>query len=395
MVTDQAKIQEVLTRGVERIYPSREEFEKKLMSGERLRIYLGIDPTSPHLHIGHLPPLLALRRFQELGHEVILLIGDFTAQIGDPTDKTAPRQPLTQREVKENLRTFKRQASRVLKIGGMRGAKLKFNSQWLSRIPLGDFVRLAQHATVQQMLARDMFDERLKNDRPIGVHEFLYPLLQGYDSVAMGVDVEIGGNDQTFNMLVGRDLMKAYMNKEKFVFATKLLVNPTTGKKLSKTEGALINLDDAPNDMFAKVMAIDDGMTVSLAELSTTMPMSEIEGLKGMVPRDAKLKVAHELVQMICGKDAADMAQAEFVRVFSEGKAPTEVESYKVGSGAIALIDLLVATGTASSKSDARRLIEQGGVSMNEEKKSDPSEMITVSGQTLRVGKHRFIKIVQ
>ena len=400
MVTDPAKIQEVLTRGVERIYPSREAFEKKLMSGERLRIYLGIDPTSSHLHIGHLPPLLALRRFQELGHEIILLVGDFTAQIGDPSDKLSARQPLTVRQVRENLKTFKRQASKVLKIGGMRGAKMKFNSEWLSGMKVADFIGLTQHITVQQLIQRDMFQERLKSDKPIGLHEFLYPLMQGYDSVAMGVDVEIGGNDQTFNMLIGRDLMKAYVNKEKFVLVCRLLVNPVTGKKLSKTEGALVNLDDAPNDMFAKAMAIDDAMSLPLAELSTLMPMAGIEKLgedlktNVLSPRDAKLAVAHALVSMMYDIKAGDEAKAEFIRVFSEGLAPTEVLTHKVGKENAALIDLLVDTKLAESKSEARRLIEQGGVSIDEEKKSDPNETIAVSGQTLRVGKHRFIKII-
>ena len=400
MVTNPEKIQEVLTCGVERIYPSREEFEKKLMSGERLRIYLGIDPTSPHLHIGHLAPLLALRRFQDLGHEVILLIGDFTAQIGDPTDKASPRQPLTARQVREHLRTFKKQASKVLKIGGLRGAKLKFNSQWLSNLTLANFVDLARRTTVQQLLARDMFQERMKSDRPISLHEFVYPLLQGYDSVAMGVDVEIGGNDQTFNMLVGRDLMKSFLNKEKFVLATRLVVNPATGKKFSKTGGALVNVDDEPNDMFVKVMAIDDAVIVAIAELATQMPLSRVREIEvalrngTMPPRDVKLEVAHAVVATLHSQEKADEAKTEFIRVFSEHRAPSEIETRKIGKPQIALFELLILTKTAGSNSEARRLIEQGGVSLNDERRSDPNEMVHIQGQTLRVGKHRFIKII-
>jgi tyrosyl-tRNA synthetase len=399
--SDAKLIKEALERSVDTIYPSRQELEKALANGKKLRIYLGIDPTGPHLHFGHATNLLVLKRFQELGHEIILLIGDFTARIGDPTDKLAPRQPLTAKQVAENFKTFKKQVSKFIKFTGPNKAKIMFNSKWLGKMTFSDVIKLSQHITVQQMIQRDMFQERLKANKPIGANEFFYPLMQGYDSVVMDVDMEIGGTDQTFNMLVGRDLLKIYKNKEKFVLTTKLLINPKTGRKLmNKSEGGLINLDDKPNDIFGKVMAIDDEAMFSLAEYSTEMPMEEIDKLKSGIaadkigPRDAKLRVAFAAVELIYGKSAAEKAEEEFVRVVSKKETPTKIKSLKLKVKSLNLVDLLVVTKLASSKSEARRLIEQGGVKIDGEKQTNLNKSVPLNKEILlQVGKMRYLKI--
>ncbi|MCR4314043.1 MAG: tyrosine--tRNA ligase, partial [Candidatus Uhrbacteria bacterium] len=257
--TDSKKIEELLTRGVEKIFPSREFLEARLKEGKQLSLYLGIDPTGPDLHIGHSIQLRKLRQFQDLGHKVILLIGDFTGMIGDPTDKSATRVRLTREQVLANAEKYKEQASKILDFGGKNPVELRYNSEWHAKLSLTEVLELAAHFTVPQMLARDMFKKRMQEGKDVYMHEFLYPLMQGYDSVAMDVDGEVGGNDQTFNMLAGRDLMKAMQGKEKFVIAGKLLADPT-GKKMGKSEGNMITLGDSSDDMFGKIMSWTDGM---------------------------------------------------------------------------------------------------------------------------------------
>lgn len=393
------QIDELLNKGVERIYPSKEEFEKALLSGNKIKIYLGVDPTGEHLHIGHAASLLFLSKLQDSGHKIVFLIGDFTARIGDPTDKKATRHQLTEKEIKHNLKNFKKQASKVIRFSGKNSAEVKFNSKWLGKMDFEDVLNLASNFTVQQMIQRDMFQERLKESKPIGIHEFLYPLMQGYDSVALDVDAEIGGNDQTFNMLAGRDLMRMLKNKNKFVVAMKLLVN-SEGKKMSKTEGDLINLDDHPNDMFGKVMAMKDEYMFQLAEISTRMTLSEIDGLKtlvtkeGMNPRDAKARIAHELVRTYYDEKSADAAEAEFNKVFKNKELPEEIPYFKVGKAEIGIVDLIVESKLASSKGEARRLIEQGGVKIDGQKVLDVNKIISINskGILLQVGKRHFVR---
>ena len=402
IVTDKKLIDEALARSVEKIYPSREELERFLFSGHRLRIYLGVDATGAHLHFGHATNLLVLRRLQRLGHEIIFLIGDFTARIGDPSDKTAMRQPLTAEQVTENFKTFKKQAAKLIKFTGPNKALVRFNSKWLAKMNFEDVIKLASNFTVQQMIQRGMFQERLKADKPVGLHEFFYPLMQGYDSVAMDVDMEVGGNDQTFNMLVGRDLLKTYKNRDKFVLATKLLVNPKNGKKLmNKSEGGLINLDDTADDIFGKVMAIDDEAMFELAEHSTEMPLEDIATIQGQVaagtnPRDAKIKIAEAAVELVYGKAAAKRAKKIFLVMFSQHEKPAEAPIYKLKVESLKLIDLLVEVKLAPSKSEAWRLIEQGGVRINDQKKTDPIEKIKIEGEVLlQVGKRHFLRLIK
>ncbi len=387
-------------RFIENAYPSREALEKILNGNKKLKIYLGVDPTGPHLHLGHATNLLLLKQLQNLGHKIIFLIGDFTGRIGDPTDKLAARQPLTERQIKENLKTFKNQAAKIIRFSGKNPATVVFNSKWHKNMTFGKLIELAHHFTVQQMIERDMFQKRIKEEKPIGLHEFLYPLMQGYDSVALDVDMEIGGNDQTFNMLAGRTLVKIYKNKEKFVVTTKLLVDPETGKKImNKSEGGLINLDDEPGNMFGKVMALDDGVMFTLAALSTLAPDIEIIKMRSGVekgtlnPKDAKLKIAHDVVSLYHSPAAADKAEAEWIKTFSKRELPDDVEQLQIPNAKLQIIDLLLKAGV-SSKSEARRLLEQGAIKINNETKKDFQETLDLKGgEILKIGKHRFFKI--
>lgn len=395
--TDIKKIEEFLTRGVENIYPSAEFLKKKLLSGERQTMYLGVDPTGPTLHIGHAISLKKLKEFQDLGHQVILLIGDFTAMIGDPTDKSATRKQLTRKEVLNNCRLYKKQAATFLSFG-WRGAKLKYNSRWLAKMNFADVLNLASKMTVEQMSKRDMFKKRNEDGKSVYIHEFMYPLMQGYDSVAMKVDGEIGGNDQTFNMLTGRDLVKEINGKEKFVITTKLLVDPN-GKKMGKTEGNMITLNDSPAEMFGKVMSWTDGMILSGFELCTYVPVEEIEKIKqqilaGVNPRDIKVRLAKEIVTIYHSKEEALKAEEDFVKTFKEGGLPEKIDEISTISGEM-LSELSVKAGLVKSKGEFRRLVLEGAVSNQEtnEKISDPNWKV-VSTNIFKIGKRRFLKVI-
>ncbi|HXF44059.1 MAG TPA: tyrosine--tRNA ligase [Candidatus Paceibacterota bacterium] len=390
----QELIKEVLERCVDKIYPSKEALEDVLKSGRKMKVYLGVDPTGPHLHLGHATNLLILKKLQNLGHKIIFLIGDFTARIGDPSGKTTARKPLTEEEVKANLKTFKIQAGNIIKFGGPNGAIVKFNSEWHTKMSLENMIKLTQLLTVQQIIKRDMFQKRLKENKDIWLHEFLYPILQGYDSVVMNVDMEIGGTDQTFNMLVGRDLMKKIKQKEKFVLTTKLLENKKTGKKLmNKSEGGLINLDDKPDDLFGKTMALPDEAILPVAELSTEMPWSEVKQLKKMKPRDAKLKVAFWVVKLCHSEQTAARARENWEKLFSKKEVPAKIPTLKLQDKKILPTELLVKSGLPS-KSEARRLITQGAVELNGRKITNQQEKLNLSsGDVLKIGKHRFFKI--
>jgi tyrosyl-tRNA synthetase len=330
--TDPKKINSFLTRGIENIYPNKDFVRKLFLSGKKLKMYLGIDPTGPTLHLGHAVQLKKLKEFQELGHEVVVLIGDFTAMIGDPTDKSAVRKPLTRRQVLNNSKLYKKQIKNFLKIG-FGGAKIKYNSKWLSKMKFADVVDLASKMTVQQMLERDMFQKRIESNKPIHIHEFLYPLMQGYDSVAMGVDGEIGGNDQTFNMLAGRNLVKEISNKEKFVITTKLLED-NSGKKMGKTEGNMISMIDDEYEMFGKVMSWTDGMILSGLEVCTNISDEDLEKYKkdlesGINPRDLKIILAKEIIKIYHGEEKANKAEQNFIQTFQKGGLPENIEEIK------------------------------------------------------------------
>lgn len=392
--------QEILVRGVENIYPSKEELEKVLRSGKKIRVYQGFDPSMPNLHLGNYVGLLKLKEFQDLGHEVIFLVGDFTGMIGDPTDKSATRTRLSREQTQKNANNWKEQASRILSFDGANPAKMLFNSAWLDEISFIELMAITSHFTVPQLLERDFFQERIREDKTIYLHEFLYPVAQAIDSVKMDVDLEIGGNDQTFNMLAGRDLMKAMKGKEKFVLSTKLLVD-AQGNKVGKTTGNAIFLNMSANEMFGAIMSFPDEVIPLGFELLTLVPLEKIEENKENLtkgeanPMEMKKQLAYEVVKINYGEKLAKEAQEEFERVFQKHEVPEEeILVHKVKPGAVNVIDLLVDSKLAPSRSEAKRLIEQGAVDIDEETITNYQLPITVrEGMVIKAGKRRFVKI--
>lgn len=377
-------IDEILNRGIENVYPSR-ELVKARLEKEKLTFYLGVDPTGPTLHIGHLIPLLKLAELQKAGHKVFFLIGDFTAMIGDPTDKTAARKKLTHEEVLANCKTYKDQASKFISFEGENAAELKFNSAWLAKMNFSDVLELASLMTVDQMLKRDMFENRMKENKPIYIHEFMYPLMQGYDSVAMDVDGEIGGNDQTFNMLTGRDLIKSLKNKDKIVLTTKLIVDPA-GKKMGKTEGNMISLDQTPEDMFGKVMSWTDGMVPLGFELLTNTATPEGH------PKEVKVALAKAVVTLCFDEAAAEKAYQAFENTFSKGELPQDIQTIVAKKNDL-LIDVVVSAGIVESKGEFRRLVEGGGVEIVGQGKLEDINTKITAPIDVKIGKRRFLRI--
>lgn len=399
--SNQINIEEVLDRWAGEIYPSRDEFIKAFKN-KKLVFYHGVDPTSPYLHLGHSTNYLLLKKLQEAGHKVILLIGDFTAQIGDPTGKSSARVALTKKEVLNNCKKYKEQAGKILNFKSLKNpVQIRFNSKWLDKLTLNDVVRLFAHFTNGQMIKRNMFQERIAKNQEIYLHEFLYPILQGYDSVALNVDAEIGGNDQTFNMLVGRKLVEIYNKKEKFVITTPLLENPKTGKKMmSKSEGNLIALNDSPKEMFGKTMALPDETIIPCFKFCTEVPMIEIVEMErklseGTVnPRDLKVKLAKEITKLYHGEKASEKAEKEFENIFKVGELPQDIIEIKIEEQKIQILDLLVKLDLTSSKGEAKRLIIQKGVKENGIVIADWNQQIEVKkGTVYQVGKRKFAKI--
>lgn len=390
MVRDTKKIDKVLTRGVEKILPSKDKLAS-IMKKKRIALYQGFDPSSPNLHIGNLIGVRKLAQFQKLGHKVIFLIGDFTGMIGDPTDKSAARVKLTKKEVLENAKDYQKQIKNTLSFEGPNAAEVKFNSQWLSDLTFEEILELSSHFTVQQMIERNMFKKRLEKEKPIYLHEFLYPLMQGYDSMIMNVDLEIGGNDQLFNMMAGRTLVKAVKNKEKFVLTMKLLED-STGKKMGKTEGNAIDLTDLPTDMFGKIMSLPDGFIKSGIELLTDLSLDIAKNKK---PMNAKKLLAFEIVKQIHSKKDAEKAQKEFERTFQEGKTPKQLKTKSFSANKINIVKILTGTGLVKSKTQAKSLISQGAIKLDNKKVNNPAKNILLDkkGKVLKIGKARFIKI--
>lgn len=401
VITDAAKIDELLTRSVDSIYPTKDNLKKELLSGKQLRVYVGIDPTATYVHLGHATNYFLLKRLHELGHKIIVLIGDFTAMIGDPSDKTAARVRLTKKDVKENLKTFKKQIGKILDFEDKENPiEFQFNSKWLAKLSFEDVAELASHFTVQQMIQRDTFERRLKEQKPLYVHEFFYPLMQGYDSVALEADLEIGGTDQTFNMLAGRTLVSKIQGREKYVLTTTLLENPKTGEKLmSKSQGTGIGLDESPKDMYAKALRLPDEGIIQCFIDCTELPMNEIRAIQnklalGENPKEAKMRLAFEIVSMFHSKKDAQKAQEEFQSVFAEKEIPTDIKEIHVDD-IVELEDVVHEHKLLQSKSEFRRLIQGGGVRDMEtgEKILDPKKRILIP-LTLKLGKKNFIRII-
>jgi tyrosyl-tRNA synthetase len=398
-----ALIDDLLNRSVAEVIPSKDALREALLSGKKLKIYIGTDATGTSLHLGHATNYIVLEKFRRLGHKVIFLIGDFTARIGDPTDKDAARKQLTREDVKRNVRTWLKQIAPVI---GLKDRKnpvvIKYNHDWLSKLDFEDLISLASNFTVQQMLERDMFEKRLNEEKPIYLHEFFYPLMQGYDSVAMDVDIELCGNDQKFNALAGRTLQRKINNKEKFVFITTLLVNPVTGEKMmSKSQGTGVFLDSSAKDMFGGLMSQADENIPQLFTDCTYVPLEEIKkvesGLKSgeLNPRDVKARLAKEIVAIYHGWDEAERAADEFDSVFRDKELPSEMDEITVPFPSTDAVDMLISSGLISSKGEARRLIEQGGLKVDGEKISDPKAEIAVTekGIVIQAGKRKFVKV--
>lgn len=398
VITDKEKIEEALGRSVDHIYPTKEAFEELLLSGKQIRIYVGIDPTADYVHLGHSTNYLVLRRFHKLGHKIIVLVGDFTAMIGDPTDKTTARIPLTKETIAKNLTFFKEQIGKILDFEDKNNPiDFVYNSTWLSTLDFEKLVELASQFTVQQMLERDMFERRMKENKPLYVHEFFYPLLQGYDSVALEVDLEIGGTDQTFNMLAGRTLVRRYLNREKFVLTTPLLEHPVTHEKLmSKSTGTGITLNDPPEDMFGKVMALPDEIILQMFRDCTRMSLRDIEQKRELLengenPRNLKIDLAWEITTLYHGADAAESARKQWKEIFSEKKIPDMLPEITAKKSTL-LIDLLVEERLSKSKTGARRLFEQGAVEFDGVVVNDISFVVDRDG-ILRVGKKVLVRV--
>ncbi len=401
IITDESLIDELLSRSVAEILPSKELLKKELMSGRQLRLYIGADPTGTALHLGHATNYMVLEKFRKLGHKVILLIGDFTARIGDPTDKTAARVQLTREQTVENTKTWLKQLAPIVDLKDKENpVEVVYNHDWLSKLTFEDVVNLASNFTVQQMLERDMFEKRMEEHKPIYVHEFFYPLMQGYDSVQLNVDIEICGNDQKFNALAGRTLVQRYKNKEKFIFITTLLENPVTGEKMmSKSLGTGVFLDASPIDMYGKIMSQPDENIVQLFVDCTYVNLDEIQKIKKSLtdktanPRNVKARLALEITKIYHGEKAAIDAEQAFINTFAKGGIPDDIQEVKLGAGE-QLSDMLVKAGVVPSKAEWRRLIDGGGIKTEDDTKITDPNFKPTKTLILKVGKRRFVKIV-
>lgn len=393
--TNSKKIEEILNRGVEEIF-EKESLAKKLQSGKQLRIKFGIDPTGPKIHIGRAFQFWKLRDFQDLGHKIVLIIGDFTAQIGDASDKQAMRKPLTEKEIKENLKNYLVQIGEII---DMKKVELHYNSEWFKKMKIKDFVSLQMIFTAQQTIQRRNFKERWDEGKPIGLHELDYPLFQGYDSVAIKSDVEIGGSDQLFNLQAGRDIQKYFKQKPQDIMTSKML-NGLDGRKMSTSWGNIITIIDEPIDMFGKIMSMKDELIPEYLELATKLSKSEIEQIKKSSnnPRDIKARLAKEIVKMYHGEKEAQRAEEEFNKVFRSKELPTDIPVFKTSKNTYFILDILFDTKLASSKNEAKRLIEGGGVEVQigdkKERIADWKKEISLEdGMIIKVGSRKFVKI--
>ena len=389
-----------LVRGCEGLY-TPEELQQRLTdaagAGRQMRIKLGLDPTAPDIHLGHTVVLRKVRQFQDLGHKAVIIIGDYTARVGDPTGVNKTRPMLSPEQIDANAATYIDQAGTVLDTSPDK-LEIRKNGEWLAGLRLADILRLASQMTVARMMERDTFETRYKAGVPIGVHELLYPLMQGYDSVSIAADVELGGTDQTFNNLVGRQLQAHAGQKPQIVMIMPILVGLDGTEKMSKSKGNYIGVTEGPNDMFGKVMSIPDALMPNYYTLLTDLPGEEVHALLDPAqthPRDAKVRLARWVVNEFHGPEAADAAAAEFDRVFSRRDVPTDMPEIRAPAGTIGIVDLITAAGFAESNGEARRLVKQNAVSLDGEKITDIHAEVSVSpGQVLRVGKRRFGRIV-
>lgn len=392
IITDQNKIDEILTRGVEEVI-EREDLKKKLESGKQLRIKLGIDPTSPNIHIGRSIPLLKLKDFQDLGHQVVFIIGDFTGVIGDTSDKVSERPMLDREKVTENMKNYVAQAAKILDIDK---CEIRYNSEWLGKLTYGDIGEQADQFSLAEFIARDNIRRRLDAGTRVSLRELLYPLMQGYDSVAIKSDVELGGTDQRFNLLAGRKLQEHYKQEAQNIIMGPLLEG-TDGRKMSSSWGNTINLSAEPNDMFGKVMSVADEFIIKYFTLTTRVPLAEIKKMEedmksGANPRDLKMRLAYEIVRMYHGEEAAKREQENFINTFSQKQLPTDIP--EVAPTAYDIATLLVEAKICKSKSEARQVVDQGGVKVNEEKVPAGEYGFAIkTGDIIQKGSRFFVKV--
>lgn len=395
----------VISRGVVEIVPE-DELKRKVMksvvTGQPLKVKLGLDPSAPDIHVGHTVVMQKLRQFQELGHQVQLIIGDFTGRIGDPTGKSETRKQLTEEDVQRNAETYRQQ---IFKILDSEKTHVHFNSEWLAPMTFAEVVKLSAKVTVARMLERDDFTKRYNSNLPISIHEFFYPLMQGMDSVALESDIELGGTDQKFNLLMGRTLQKEYGKETQVAIMTPIIEGLDGVQKMSKSLGNYIGIDEEPNEIYGKAMSVPDELMLKYYELVTDLSNEELTALTEGVnsgeihPRDAKMKLAYTLVRMYNGQEAAEAAQEHFVTVFQQRALPEDIEDKEIPAseledGKIRLIKLLTLIGFASSNGEAKRSIQQGAVKLNEEKLTDPNaELELAGGEIIQVGKRKFAKL--
>lgn len=404
--TDKKAIEELLTRGVNEVI-DKKHLEQQLLSGKQLRVKLGIDPTSPNLHIGRSVPLLKLRDFQKLGHQVVLIVGDFTGLVGDTSDKESERKMLEEQEIAKNMQTYVEQAAKILDIDSV---EVQHNSSWLKKLGFGEIGKLANYFSLAEFIARENISKRLKEGNRVSLRELLYPLMQGYDSVAVKADVELGGTDQRFNLLAGRELQKHYGQESQDIVMTNLVLG-TDSRKMSSSWGNTINLTDEPNEMFGKVMSIPDDLIVTYFEHCTRVPLEKVKefavqlgafppllkggeggfekGSASVNPRDIKMILANELVRMYWGDQKAKEAQDYFINVFQKKTTPDEMPTAKVAG--MTIVDALVESKIATSKTNARQLVEQGAVKIDEVVVKSIDQKVA-SGNVIQKGKRFFVK---
>ncbi|MEO8285318.1 MAG: tyrosine--tRNA ligase [Chloroflexota bacterium] len=401
--TSDEAVREVMTRAVVEIIV-KDDFEKQLRSGRKLRVKLGIDPTGPLLHIGRSVPLFKLRQFQQMGHQIVLIIGDGTALVGDASDKDSERPILTSEQIEQNMATYKEQIGRILDLDKV---EFRYNGQWLLSLGFKDVIRLASKFTVAQMIQRENFSNRWDEGKPIGLHEILYPLMQGFDSVAINADVEIGGTDQLFNLMAGRALQEDFNQPPQAVLTVNMIPG-TDGRKMSTSWGNAVWILDEPRDQFGKIMSMGDHVIPTYFESVTTVPMTEVKVITGGIedgsihPMDAKKRLAWEIVKLYHGEEAADRAKSDFEKQFQERGVPTDIPTVPLArvlgdkaneAGELGILDLLINTGLAPNRKQAQRLVEQGGVKVDEDKVTDRTHSVNpAEGTVIKAGRN-FVRI--
>ena len=388
------KIEELLSRGAEDII-DKKHLKEALFSGKKLNIKFGVDPTGPNIHLGRATILMKLRDFQDLGHKITLIIGDFTALIGDASDKTAMRKPLTSKDIKENMKNYLFQIGKIL---DLKKTNVKYNSEWLGKLSTKDLIQISTSFTAQQMIQRRNFKERWEQGKEIGLHELLYPIFQGYDSVAIKSDVEIGGFDQLFNLKTGRDLQRLFKQKPQDVMTLKMIYG-LDGRKMSTSWGNVINITDDPKDIFGKIMSLKDELIFEYFECCTRVPMTKIKEIKKTIknPKEIKKILGKEIVKQFYSEKQAQEAKEEFEQVHEKKDLPTEIKEIKIKEAKLNILDLLVLIGLSKSKGEAKRVLEQGGIkiirgeSINIEK--DWKKIIIIEEMIIQSGKRNFVKI--